>query len=108
MRRYLLGRSKLCLIALITSLLISPVAIADEKAVKTKQLKALLTKIDKLKQTIDVKEDSKSRYIAQLKNIESKISAVSKKIRRRTNGLKGYWAVFSLFERGFPDEVALI
>ncbi len=53
---------------------------ADQKAQKEKQLKSLQSKIKKLKQTIDVKQDSKSRYAAQLRKIESKIGQVSKKI----------------------------
>ena len=56
-------------------------AIADGKEQKAAELKALQKKIQKLKQTIEVKEDSKSRYGSQLKTIEAKISTVSKNIR---------------------------
>jgi len=55
--------------------------LADEKTQKEKQLKALQGKIEKLKKTIHVKQDSKSRYTSQLRKIESRIGEVSKKIR---------------------------
>ena len=58
-----------------------PLAIADERADKEQQLKQLLRKIDKLKQAIEVKEDSKSQYIRQLKNIEGDIGAINRKVR---------------------------
>ncbi|MGD8350099.1 MAG: peptidoglycan DD-metalloendopeptidase family protein, partial [Gammaproteobacteria bacterium] len=41
----------------------------------------ILQQIDELKQAIDVKEDSKSRYIKQLKSIEQQIGRVTGKIR---------------------------
>ncbi|MDH3220065.1 MAG: peptidoglycan DD-metalloendopeptidase family protein [Gammaproteobacteria bacterium] len=72
---------KLFLSALLAGLVIAPLSMADDKSAKEKQLSELLRKIDKLKQAIDVKEDSKSRYIKQLKAIERKIGAVSEKIR---------------------------
>ena len=59
----------LALFALVASLVVSPLSSADDKSVKEKQLKTLLHKIDKLKLAIDVKEDSKSHYIKQLKSI---------------------------------------
>jgi len=67
--------------ALLTSLLMAPQSPADDKALKERELKALLQKIDKLKQAIDVKEDSKSQYIKQLKAIEGNIGQVNRKIR---------------------------
>ncbi|MDH3386294.1 MAG: peptidoglycan DD-metalloendopeptidase family protein [Gammaproteobacteria bacterium] len=72
---------KLLLSALLASLVIAPWSMADDKSAKEKQLNELLHKIDKLKQAIDVKEDSKSQYIKQLKAIERKIGSVSEKIR---------------------------
>jgi len=63
----------LILAALLTSLLMAPQAPADDKALKERELKQLLQKIDKLKEAIDVKEDSKSQYIKQLKAIEVSI-----------------------------------
>jgi septal ring factor EnvC (AmiA/AmiB activator) len=66
---------------LVAGLVIGPFAIAADKATSEKQLKSVLRKIDKLKQAIDVKEDSKSRYIKQLKTIEGDIGRLGQKIR---------------------------
>jgi murein hydrolase activator len=71
----------LILAALLTGLLMTPQAPAGDKAPKQQELKGLLQKIDKLKQAIDVKEDSKSQYIKQLKAIEGSIGQVNRKIR---------------------------
>lgn len=54
---------------------------ADEKDRKQADLNNLQSKILKLKQIIDVKEDSKSRYTKQLKKIENDIAKVSRKAR---------------------------
>ena len=54
---------------------------ANEKTEKQVELKALQQKIEKLKQSIDVKENSKSTYTSQLKNIEQDVAKVSGKIR---------------------------
>ena len=72
---------KLLLMLLVAGLVIGPIAIAADKATSEKQLKSVLRKIDKLKQAIDVKEDSKSRYIKQLKTIEGDIGRLGQKIR---------------------------
>ena len=72
----------LALYALLACLVAAPLSGADDKSVKEKQLKTLLHKIEKLKKTIDVKEDSKSRYIKQLKTIERSVGKVNLKIRR--------------------------
>ncbi len=61
-------------------LLIAP-AIADDRAAREHQLRELRQQIEKLAQAIDVKEDSKSRYIRQLKSIERDIGEVNRKIR---------------------------
>jgi septal ring factor EnvC (AmiA/AmiB activator) len=66
---------------LVAGLVSSSFAIAADKATSEKQLKSVLRKIDKLKQAIDVKEDSKSRYIKQLKTIEGDIGRLGRKIR---------------------------
>ncbi|MFT5220248.1 MAG: septal ring factor EnvC (AmiA/AmiB activator) [Planctomycetota bacterium] len=66
---------------------VNSAAIADEKEQKAAELKALQEKIEKLKQTIEVKEDSRSRYGSQLKSIESKISAVSNNVRLSNNAI---------------------
>ena len=55
---------------------------AAEKDQKAKDLKVLQTKIAKLKNTIDVKEDSKTRYTKQLKKIENDVAFISRKIRK--------------------------
>jgi len=71
---------KLFFTALLTCCLLQPL-VADEKTQKEKQLKALQSKIEKLKKTIHVKQDSKSRYTSQLRKIEGQIGDLSKKIR---------------------------
>ena len=67
--------------ALLSLLLVCPLAQSASKEEKEKQLQSVLHKIEKLRQTIDVKEDSKSRYIKQLKSIERNIGKVSQRIR---------------------------
>ena len=74
-----LPRLLLCL--LLAGLVGAPLAQGDDKSVREKELKAILQQIDELKQAIDVKEDSKSRYIKQLKSIEQQIGRVTGKIR---------------------------
>ena len=76
---------KLLLMMLVAGLVIGPFAIAADKATSEKQLKSVLRKIDKLKQAIDAKEDSKSQYIKQLKSIEVDIGKLSRKIRALGN-----------------------
>ena len=73
--------SKLFLSALAACLLASAPAMAEDREVREKQLKTVLGKIEKLKQAIDVKEDSKSKYIKQLKSIERNIGGISQDIR---------------------------
>jgi len=75
-------------LVLFASLVVAPLSSADDKSVKEKQLNTLLHKIDKLKQAIDVKEDSKSRYIKQLKTIERNIGNVNLKIRQTGDQIK--------------------
>ena len=67
-----------CILAI--SLLAQP-ATASGKGQKEKDLKILQSKITKLQRTIDVKEDSKSRYTKQLKKIENVVAKVNRKIR---------------------------
>lgn len=73
--------SKLFLCALLAGLTVAPHSPAADRNAKEKQLKSVLVKIQKLKQVIDVKEDSKSQYIKQLKSIEGKIGKVNRKLR---------------------------
>lgn len=86
---------KLLYLGLIACLILVPPAIAENKANKEKQLEAILQKIGKIKQAIDVKEDSKSRYIKQLKSIErgigklsQQIGAIGKQISNKKSELK--------------------
>ena len=81
---------KFLISCLLACLIMVPVSAAQDKATKEKQLKALIYKITKLKQIIDVKEDSKSRYAKQLKSIERNIGEVSRKIRRVSNKIKNH------------------
>ncbi len=73
---------KILITCLLAGLTFAPVYSANDKPTKEKQLKVLLYKIKKLKQTIDVKEDSKSRYGKQLRTIEQEIGQVSGKIKK--------------------------
>ena len=60
--------------------LLAQYATATEKDRKEKDLKILQTKITQLKQAIDVKEDSKSRYTRQLKKIEMVVGGFGVKL----------------------------
>jgi septal ring factor EnvC (AmiA/AmiB activator) len=68
------------LAVLLASLMATSPGFADDSAARQKQLKSLLQNIEQLKQAIDVKEDSKSRFIKQLKDIERGIGQVNQKI----------------------------
>ena len=81
--------SRLLLPALIAGLVLAPQLLAADRSAKEKQLKSVLVKIEKLKQAIDVKEDSKSQYIKQLKSIERKIGKVNQKIRATGKEIEG-------------------
>ena len=63
-------------------------AVASEKTEKQKQLTQLKTKIDKLRKTIEVKENSRSSYNRQLRKIEKQIGAISNKIRKSSKSIK--------------------
>jgi septal ring factor EnvC (AmiA/AmiB activator) len=79
---------KLALALVLTSLLVAPLSGAADKPAKQQQLQTLLKKIDKLKQAINVKEDSKSKYIKQLKSIEANVAQVNLKIRQTGKQIK--------------------
>ncbi len=81
-------RASLAIFTLLACLSVAPLSAADDKSAKETQLKTLLHKIEKLKQAIDVKEDSKSRYIKQLKTIEQSVGKVNLKIRRIDDQIK--------------------
>ncbi len=78
----------LAIFTLLACLSVAPLSAADDKSAKETQLKTLLHKIEKLKQAIDVKEDSKSRYIKQLKTIERSVGKVNLKIRKIDDQIK--------------------
>jgi len=87
---------KLFLPLLVACLVATPALLAEDKDAREKELKSVLRKIEKLKQAIDVKEDSKSQYIKQLKSTEvrigklnQKIRAIGKKINRKKSELSG-------------------
>jgi len=76
------------LAAILSAIITSTPSSADEKTEKQQQLNALLKKIEKMKQAIDVKEDSKSRYIKQLKTIERSIGKVNRDIGKINTQIK--------------------
>jgi murein hydrolase activator len=63
-------------------------AYSDDKSQKEKELARLKTRIEKLRQTIEVKENSKSSYSKQLRTIEKKIGRVSQQISKSSHALK--------------------
>ncbi len=69
------------LLALGIALLVAVPGIADDREARERELRAVQQKIEKLTRAIEVKEDSKSRYIKQLKSIERNIGTVNRKIR---------------------------
>ena len=71
----------LVLLALLIAMFAATPAPAQDKSAKQQQLNAVLQKIQQLKEAIEVKEDSKSQYIRQLRSIEREIGAVNAKIR---------------------------
>ncbi|MCP4470294.1 MAG: peptidoglycan DD-metalloendopeptidase family protein [Gammaproteobacteria bacterium] len=81
-------RASLAIFTLLACLSVAPLSGADDKSAKETQLKTLLHKIEELKQAIDVKEDSKSRYIKQLKTIEQSVGKVHLKIRQIDDQIK--------------------
>ena len=67
------------LLFLIISLGFSQQSFSDDKAKKEKQLTQLKSKIEKLRKTIEVKENSKSSYTRQLRDIEKKNRSIESK-----------------------------
>jgi septal ring factor EnvC (AmiA/AmiB activator) len=72
---------KLFISLLVACLVGATPLLAEDKEAREKELKSVLGKIEKLKQAIDTKEDSKSQYIKQLKSIEVKIGKLNQEIR---------------------------
>ncbi len=52
------------------------------------QLQSILLQIDKLKQVIAVKEDSKSKYLGQLRSIETEIGRVSQQLDKTNDNIR--------------------
>lgn len=73
---------KLLYLGLIAGLCLTTPAMAETKSAKQKQLDTLLQEIEKLKKSIDVKEDSKSQYVKQLRDIERSIGKLSQRISK--------------------------
>ena len=73
--------TRVLITAILTFSLLALPATASEKDRKEKDLKVLQSKIAKLKRTIDVKEDSKSRYTKQPKVMENNVAKISQKTR---------------------------
>lgn len=61
---------------------------ADQKRSKEQQLANLKTKIEKLRKTIEVKENSKSSYTRQLRQIEKQIGQISRHIRQSNRQIR--------------------
>ncbi len=76
------------LLAVGFALLLAAPGIADDRAARERQLREVQQQIDKLSQAIEVKEDSKSRYIKQLRSIERSIGEVNRKIRALDKRIK--------------------
>jgi septal ring factor EnvC (AmiA/AmiB activator) len=76
------------LLLLSSLLILGSTADANERAKKEKQLTQLKSKIDKLRKTIEVKENSKSSYTRQLRKIEKKIGSLSQKIRNTNQAVR--------------------
>ena len=70
-------------------MLLSPSGgISDEKTEKTRQLEQLKAKIEKIRQAIEVKENSKSSYSGQLRRIEKKIAQLDRQLRQSTRRIR--------------------
>jgi murein hydrolase activator len=63
-------------------------AFSDDRSRKQKELSQLKSRIEKLRHSIEVKENSKSSYSRQLRNIEKKIGKLSQQINSSTKALK--------------------
>lgn len=61
---------------------------ADEKADKEQELNQLKSRIEKLRKTIEVKENSKSSHNRKLRQIEKQIGLLSNKIRQSGRQIK--------------------
>lgn len=74
----------ICILILLTQ----PLQADSDKTAKQKQLKQIKSRIEKLRKTIEVKENSKSSYTRQLRNIEKQIGQLGSKIRDSNRQIK--------------------
>jgi len=77
----IIGPGQILAITFLAFSLLTQAGAASEKEQKTRDLKILQSKIGQLKNVIDVKEDSKSRYTRQLRSIENNVAKINLKIR---------------------------
>lgn len=61
---------------------------SSDRETKEKELSALKNRIEKLRKTIEVKENSKSQYNRQLRHIEKQIGDISQQIRASNQAVK--------------------
>lgn len=76
------------LIPLIILVYFSPQSLADNRATKEKELKQLSQRIEKLKNSIEKKENSKSGFVKELRTAERKIGKMSQKIAQSNKAIK--------------------
>ena len=69
-------------------LLSLPLQANDDKLIQQKKLSEINTRIEKLRKTIEHKENSKSSFNRQLRNIEKKIGTISRQIRESNTKIK--------------------
>lgn len=96
--------------ALLCAGLMATPSSASEIDQKQKDLLELQQRIAHLKQIIDVKQDSKSRYIKQLKDIERDIGKISREIRTTSSKIERNNAELKTFRRtrqGFQQKLSL-
>jgi septal ring factor EnvC (AmiA/AmiB activator) len=62
--------------------------LADDRASKQKELEKLKSRIEKLRETIEVKENSRSSNLNRLRQIESKIGVLAGEIRTTSKALR--------------------
>lgn len=75
-------------LTLLTSCLTVGMATARTQQQTEQQLQSLLQEISKLKQVIEVKEDSKSKYLGQLRAIETDIGQVSRLLEKTNTSIR--------------------
>lgn len=70
------------------ALTLGALAQSSDKEIKEKELSILKNRIEKLRKTIEVKENSKSQYNRQLRKIEKQIGGISQQIRSSNQSVK--------------------